>query len=84
MQMAIHRTNGIVSTHIPRRVNRAFKSFLDLEERFEDKINQVLQDSNKKVSESDAINTLTVQTRASLHTFQRTQARINAQDSYAL
>lgn len=84
MQTAIQRTNGIVSTHIPRRVNRAFKSFLDLEERFEDKINQVLQDSNKKVSESDAINTLTVQTRASLHTFQRTQARINAQDSYAL
>lgn len=86
MQMVLNPTQTFSNTVTPRRVNRAFKSLLDLDAKYEEKINTALAHAKKRAvqkDEEDALRSLQPQARASLETFQRTQARLNASITYA-
>jgi len=88
MQMAINTINSYNNVTQPRRVNRAFKALLDLDEKFEEKINQTLaeardQNNNYSQIQNEAIRSLDLSAQKSLHEFQKSQARLNASIVYA-
>jgi len=84
--MILNATPTISNKVIPRRVNRALKSFLGLEEKYEEKIEHARAEAKKRETQREqknALDTLYPQARVSLETFQITQARLNARYQYA-
>ncbi|HFU74144.1 MAG TPA: hypothetical protein ENK65_01165 [Helicobacteraceae bacterium] len=86
MQMAINPVNSTPHAHPSRRVNRAFKSLLRLDEKYEEKIDTTLNKTHKrdiKETEDAYLTALNPEARASLRAFQQIQARFNAAITYA-